>query len=93
MPVNCVAIRDASLTTKFKVQKSLAAYRNVGYPQGFPVGNAFVPEQFRNRVSAEVPVLAKQGACFCEPDSIIFNPLDGNNGYGFQAPSNVANVQ
>lgn len=92
MPVNCVAIRDASLTTKFRLQKALAAYRKT-YVDGFPVGNSFWPEQFRNRVSAEVPLLAKQGECQCESTSIIFNPADGNNGYGFQPPSNLRNVE
>jgi hypothetical protein len=91
MPVNCVAIRDASLTTKFRIQQSLAAYRR-SYPDGFPVGNAYFPEQFRNRFSAEVPLSAKQGECQCDPNSIIFNPLDGNNGYGFQPPASVRNI-
>ena len=87
MPVDCRAIRDASLTTLFNRQRALAAFRN-NNPQGFPVGNAYVPEQFRNTFSAEVPLNAKQGACRlgCNPD---YNELI--NGYGFQPPSNVAN--
>jgi hypothetical protein len=90
MPVNCVAIRDASLTTKFRIEKALGAYRNA-YINGFPVGNAFVPEQFRDTVSAEVPLLATQGQCLCDPNSMANNPIDGNNGYGFQPPSSVNN--
>ena len=88
MPVSTVAIRDASLTTKFRVQNALSAYRltynspeGAGFPAGFPVGNAFWPEQFRNRVSAEVPLLAKQGTCDCQDSVFAQNP------YGFQAPS------
>jgi hypothetical protein len=94
MPVNTVAIRDASLTTKFKVQNALSAYRltynypeGAGYPYGFPVGNAFIPEQFRNRVSAEVPLAAKQGTCNCQDSPFAQNP------YGFQAPSGGNVVQ
>ena len=88
MPVNTVAIRDASLTTNFRVIQSLSAYRltyanGAGFPSGFPVGNAFWPEQFRNTVSAEVPLLAKQGTCQCDPTKVL-------DFYGFQAPVNNA---
>jgi len=85
MPVNCVAIRDASLTTKARVIQALSANR-LSYPQGFPVGNAFVPEQFRNTVSAEVPLLAKQGTCECDPTKVL-------DFYGFQPPANIATVK
>lgn len=93
MPVDCVGIRDASLTTKLRVQNALSAYRltynypnGAGFPVGFPVGNATVPEQFRNRVSAEVPLLAKQGTCQCDP-ALVFSP------YGLQAPAGGNVVQ
>jgi len=88
MPVDCVAIRDASLTTKFRVIQALSAYRQTykvgaGAPTGFPVGNTFWPEQFRNTVSAEVPLLASQGRCDCDPTKTL-------SLYGFQAPVNSA---
>lgn len=87
MPVNCVAIRDASLTTLFRRQTALATFRNSNVnPGGFPNGNAFFPEQFRNTISSEVPLDAKQGQCRsgCNPN---YNGVV--NGYGFQAPATL----
>jgi hypothetical protein len=85
MPVNCVGIRDSSLTTTLRIQNVLSAYRQT-YSLGFPVGNSTYPEQFRNRVSAEVPLLAKQGTCQCDP-ALVMSP------YGFQAPAGGNVVQ
>jgi hypothetical protein len=88
MPVNCTAIRDASLTTKFRVQNALSAFR-LTYPQpGFPVGNTYFPEQFRNTISAEVPLAAKQGTCQCDQTSYFVQ-----NPYGFQAPTGGNSIQ
>ena len=79
MPVQCVSIRDASLTTRLRINNALSAFRVSYPPPGFPVGNAAVPEQFRNQVSAEVPLFAKQGTCGCDPANVI-------DPYGFRAP-------
>ena len=101
MPVDCVAIRDASLTTRKRWQVALAAFRKTynypdggaGYPYGFPVGNATWPEQFRNTVTADVNIDAKFGACLlgCNPNASTIIPSDQGEGYGFLPPSDINN--
>jgi len=80
-----VSIRDASLTTLFRKQRALAAYRASYNTPGFPVGNVVRPEQTNNK-SSVVIVDARRGACL-----LGCNSSATSDPYGFQAPSNVAN--
>ena len=85
-----LAIRDASFTTLKRKQRALAAYRasyatagSVGAPSGFPVGNTIRPEQPNNK-TGDVPINARLGAALLGCCTGVTN-----DGYGFQAPSNV----
>jgi len=79
-----LSIRDASLTTRFRKQRALAAHRALYGAPGFPVGNVVRPEQ-NNNVSNEVIVDARLGKCL-----LGCNPNATSDPYGYQASSNVA---
>ena len=87
------SIRDASLTTLLRRQRTLAAWRtNNKYPYSGPLNSAsnslIVPEQ-SNTQTGDVPTDAKIGACVGCTSTANFTNQGYSQQYGFQSPANV----